>query len=342
MLRWRSIVAASRAISRRRLRPLGAGCVTLQQVQNSRHHHQHRSSGALPVPWLLLAGAASVAVAGIHSEGDKSRCHYRRFDDFYKLLEKTSPIGMGAYGTVCAAAHRETGEVVAVKQIPRSAVSAKEVMSEVEILRVAGDHRHIVRLMDLFWDDDLWYVVMEMAHGGELFDRIVNKGLLSEHDTCKVMQDLLHAIEFLHMHNIVHGDIKPENIMIAEDSSTIDVRLGDFGTAFEVMGQKGRGGSADGAKLSGSSRMTVAYSPPEVLDQDGDDDVEVGPKADVWALGVLMYILIAGRHPFDMDPGADEDELQRHICRGEPDFSDPLWSDVSPAAIDLIKRMLSK
>jgi serine/threonine protein kinase len=165
-----------------------------------------------------------------------SRCSHYRFEDFYKLLEKTAPVGMGAYGTVCAAAHRETGEVVAVKQIPRSAVSAKEVtlhlfvpvevtcevhacrvcspatrrprlppsevyascttfrspqnsaalhivgclsiefhwitdrtmhafataarplqvMSEVEILRVAGDHRHIVKLMDLFWDDDLW------------------------------------------------------------------------------------------------------------------------------------------------------------------------------------------
>jgi Protein kinase domain len=100
-----------------------------------------------------------------------------------------------SYGTVCAAVHRETGEVVAVKQIPRSAVSAKEVMSEVEILRVAGEHRHVIQLTDLFWDDELWYVVMEMAKGGELFDRIVTKGLLSEHETSQVMQDLLHAIE---------------------------------------------------------------------------------------------------------------------------------------------------
>eukprot|EP00612_Vaucheria_litorea_P008351 CAMPEP_0171472934 /NCGR_PEP_ID=MMETSP0946-20130122/1557_1 /TAXON_ID=109269 /ORGANISM="Vaucheria litorea, Strain CCMP2940" /LENGTH=714 /DNA_ID=CAMNT_0012002633 /DNA_START=282 /DNA_END=2426 /DNA_ORIENTATION=- len=280
-------------------------------------------------------------MSALKAQNDTPLCHYRKFDDFYKLIERNTPIGVGAYGTVCAAAHRETGEVVAVKQIPRNSVTSKEVMSEVEILRVAGDHRHIIKLMDLFWDDDFWYVVMEMAHGGELFDWIVNKGLLSEHDTCRVMQDIIRAIEFLHMHNIVHGDIKPENIMIAEDTNTLDVRLGDFGTAFEVMGHKKKENNDDD-DFYGPSRMTVAYSPPEVVNQNKNEQTEVGPKADVWALGVLMYILIAGRHPFDMNPGADEQEVIDHICNDEPDFSDPLWLGVSPKAIDLIKSLLDK
>lgn len=306
--------------------------------------------------WWFLVGAVGVASERLCSDeqgkGKPAQCrsklaehltghsqsqHQRKFEDFYRLIEKQSPLGSGSYGTVVAAAHRETGEVVAVKQIPRCNVSEEEVMAEVEILKIAGDHRHIIQLTDLFWDDKLWYVVMEMAKGGELFDRIVNKGLLTEHETSQIMKDLLHAIDFLHNHNIVHGDIKPENIMLAEDSSNIDVRLGDFGTAFEVMGRN------MGKALSGSSRMTVAYSPPEVLDQDGTDGVvEVSPKADVWALGVLMYILIAGRHPFDMELGADESELHRRICEEEPDFSDPLWNEVSPAAIKLIKRLLTK
>jgi CRP-like cAMP-binding protein/tRNA A-37 threonylcarbamoyl transferase component Bud32 len=271
----------------------------------------------------------------------------RKFSDFYKLVEKT-PLGQGAFAAVCAAVHRETGEVVAVKQIPRSpnGQNDAEVQAEVNILRTAGEHRHIIQLSDVFADDDYYYVVMEMAKGGELFDHIVNQGLLPEAETAALMRDLVDATCYLHNNGIIHGDIKPENIMLAnpvDDTSRIDVRLGDFGTAMEVDPSAGSG------TLSGNSRMTIAYCPPEVLTQStseggdpSEERVEVSAKTDVWALGVLLYILLAGRHPFDMDLRADELEMERRIMNEEPSYDDPLWKDVSPLAVDLLKSMLNR
>jgi calcium/calmodulin-dependent protein kinase I len=180
--------------------------------------------------------------------------------------------------------HRETGEVVAIKQLPKKAIRELKVMTEVDILRLAGEHRNIIGFRDLFQDEENWYIVMEMAEGGELFDRLVERGAYSEAQASEIMREIVDAVSYLHQQGIVHCDLKPENLLLATKASdTSNMRLVDFGSAFR----------ADSGKLvSKKGTGTIAYSAPEVI-----SGRPCGYKADVWALGVLMYILLSGTSP---------------------------------------------
>ncbi len=307
---------------------------------------------------LVLGVAAIFAISAACTERSPAMTVERSFTDSYELMESADPIGMGGFGVVLAAQNRETGEMVAVKQIPRlpDGLNERDVEEEVAMLKASGEHRHIVSFFDLFKDEEYYYLVMEMAQGGELFDHIMNDGMFTEDETANLMGNLLKACSFLHEQGIVHGDIKPENVMIAgpkkalpsdphkngtihdDPQNTIDVRLADFGTATVMDPSRGT------CTLSGSSRITVAYSPPEVIEQEmkGTGPVEVNPKTDVWALGVILYILLYGRHPYDMDSSASEQEMAEHILYTQPNFSDPMWDMILPSGLDLLKRMLHR
>ncbi len=123
---------------------------------------------------LLLALAAGAGGGGGGTGPGPCECKaLRHIHDFYKIVEK--PIGAGGFGVVCVGAHRETGETVAIKQVPKKVVKEWKVQQEIEILRLGGDHRNIIGFRDVFQDEDNWYIVMEMAEGGELFDRLVEQ-----------------------------------------------------------------------------------------------------------------------------------------------------------------------
>ena len=142
------------------------------------------------------------------------------------------PIGAGGFGVVCVGSHRETSEIVAIKQLPKKSIREHKVMTEVEILRLAGEHRNIIGFRDLFQDDENWFIVMEMAEGGELFDRLVERGAYSEAQASEIMREIVDAVSYLHQQGIVHCDLKPENLLLATKASdTSNMRLVDFGKA---------------------------------------------------------------------------------------------------------------
>ncbi len=334
---------------------LFAGCIaSISSLRLGGGEQQWMSGGVL----ALGMAAATFAVSAACTEHSPAMTTQRSFSDCYELLENVGPIGMGGFGAVLAAQHKETGELVAVKKIPRLAgyINDCDIEGEVQLLKLSGEHRYIISFYDVFKDEDYYYLVMELALGGELFDHVMNHGMLTEAESAQLMSNLLQACSFLHEQGIVHGDIKPENIILGNhkkpespsnesingtsgDSNTdeIDVRLADFGTA-TLMDP-----SRNTCTISQNSRITAPYCPPEVIKQQKNNSikpVEVDIKTDVWALGVILYILLYGRHPYDLDASASEEEMVERILYTHPKFSDPNWDVISPSGVDLLKNMM--
>ncbi|CAM9581513.1 unnamed protein product [Chrysoparadoxa australica] len=306
--------------------------------------HTRSSKGGRRFPSLMGAAVVLGVPLAVAREDACENSAERRIQSMYQFLEKPS-LGQGAFGEVLCGKHKDTGELVAIKQLPRDITSQRAFEHEVEMLRLAGNHKNVISLRDVFEDEEASYIVMEMAKGGELFDRLVGMGPYSEREAAKLMRDMLMAVAYIHHHNIVHFDIKPENIMLAgeEDGDALEaeMRLVDFGSAVRLADKDSGEGQETGRrqsyqKLDGN---TAAYSAPEIL-----LDKPFDSKADIWALGVIMYLLLSGVHPFDLTGTADDEEVKVNILlvpHEGLDFSDPVWEHVSPMAKDLIRRMLS-
>mmetsp|Transcript_9566 Transcript_9566/g.20697 ORF Transcript_9566/g.20697 Transcript_9566/m.20697 type:complete len:847 (-) Transcript_9566:284-2824(-) len=246
----------------------------------------------------------------------------RRIETFYDMREI---LGDGTSGQVRRAIHRQTGKERAVKIISlRRNIDVSMMEREVNLLQ-SLDHPYIVKLMEVFVQRGVaMYLVMELVEGGDLFDSIVDKQLYTEVEARRAMRRLLSAVYYLHEEaNVVHRDLKPENILC---SSPTHVKLADFGLA-KIM-------KADGLKTFCG---TPAYFAPEVLQRRGTvaGRGRYGKPADMWSIGVILYILLTGKPPF----GADIDESSSECY--EVDFvSDAhIWSKISPAK-DLVEKFL--
>ncbi|CAN0007465.1 unnamed protein product, partial [Choristocarpus tenellus] len=134
--------------------------------------------------------------------------------DVYNFDAAVEPVGRGHRSTVSIATHRLTGKAVAVKQISRKVSNKSEVMSEVRMLKLAGVHPNVVSLQDFFEDKEAFYIVMDLVKGGELYDRLADKGRYSEGQAARIMAEVMEAVSFLHATGIIHFDLKPENIML--------------------------------------------------------------------------------------------------------------------------------
>ncbi|CAM9788059.1 unnamed protein product [Ectocarpus sp. 12 AP-2014] len=237
-------------------------------------------------------------------------------------------IGRGQRSVVTTARHRLTGQPVAVKRLARAETTRLEVMEEVQMLKVAGKHPNVVTMQAFFEDQEAYYIVMEMCEGGELFHRLADKGRYSEGQAARIMAEVASAVGFLHRNGIVHFDLKPENIMLAVggDDCVPEVRLADFGSAFRQYRQ-----------ISSARDYTAAYSAPEVLSRQSVDDYR---QVDIWALGVVMWVLLTGEHPFGAHSDLSEAELARRVAEMEPDLK--ALRHVSPEAKDLVRRLLAR
>ncbi|KAL3923697.1 MAG: hypothetical protein SGILL_001505 [Bacillariaceae sp.] len=245
----------------------------------------------------------------------------RRIEAFYEFREV---LGDGTSGQVRRAIHRQTGQEYAVKIISlRRKLDMSMMEREVQLLQEL-DHPYITSLVDVFVQPAVaMYIVMELVKGGDLFDQIVEKTRYSEVEARRTMRRLLSAVFYLHeTKNIVHRDLKPENVLCC---SPTDVKLADFGLAKIVK--------ADGLKTFCG---TPQYFAPEVLQRRKTiaGQGRYGKPADIWSLGVILYILLSGRPPFD----ADMDESHNQF---EVDFEtdDTIWADV-PSARELVQAML--
>ena len=198
-------------------------------------------------------------------------------------------------------------------------------LSEIDIMR-AWDHAQVIKLYEVYEAEKHVHLVMELLEGGELFNRIRSKGTYTEVDAIKVMKNILAALAYLHDKRIVHRDLKPENLILAGNEDDYNVKIADFGLAtFIKIGEK--------LDLPWGSPGYVAY---ELL-QDPSPGYDC--KADIFSVGVILYILLSGRPAFH---GADYKQILAKNKKGDPPYPERFWNKISENGQDLVKKMLEK
>uniref|UniRef100_A0A8C4IA25 Serine/threonine-protein kinase DCLK2 n=1 Tax=Dicentrarchus labrax TaxID=13489 RepID=A0A8C4IA25_DICLA len=233
-------------------------------------------------------------------------------------------LGDGNFAVVRECVERSTGREYALKIISKDKCRGKEhmIQSEVSILRRVK-HPNIVLLIEEMDTHSELYLVMELVKGGDLFDAITSSNKYTERDASCMLFNLASAIKYLHSLNIVHRDIKPENLLVYEHhDGSKSLKLGDFGLATVVNGPL--------YTVCG----TPTYVAPEIVAETG-----YGLKVDIWAAGVITYILLCGFPPF-RGSGEDQEALFEQILRGLLDFPASYWDNVSDTAKALITGML--
>eukprot|EP01091_Cochliopodium_minus_P019875 TRINITY_DN8497_c0_g1_i1.p1 TRINITY_DN8497_c0_g1~~TRINITY_DN8497_c0_g1_i1.p1 ORF type:complete len:316 (-),score=79.65 TRINITY_DN8497_c0_g1_i1:59-1006(-) len=241
--------------------------------------------------------------------------------DVYILKEE---IGRGAFSICSLGIHKETGKKVAIKTIEKKNVGdeyKKNLETEMTILKKVN-HPNIIKLEEMFETQDNLYLVMELITGGELFDRIVEKGCYSETEAATVVHKILDAIKYLHEQGICHRDLKPENLLLSSHNDDISVKIADFGLS-KIISKKVMMQTACG---------TPGYVAPEVLNATG-----YGPEVDLWSIGVITYILLCGFPPFF---GETIPELFEQILKGHYEYPDEYWSEISEEAKDFVDHLL--
>eukprot|EP00924_Labyrinthula_sp_SR-Ha-C_P003803 snap_masked-scaffold_3-processed-gene-5.19-mRNA-1 protein AED:0.17 eAED:0.21 QI:0/-1/0/1/-1/1/1/0/664 len=242
-------------------------------------------------------------------------------------------LGEGSFAAVYRAVHQITGEVVAVKKITKELSDNEVLENEVRVLRACGTHPNIISLKDVYEDEDYMYLVMELAQGGELFDRIIAEGEFSERDASRIMRQATRAIRHIHKKNCIHLDVKPENLLLAkedgfqEDDENL-VKLADFGLAIKLPDD-------EYVHKKEEQVGTPVYWAPELIGNDS-----FGKPVDIWALGCVLYILICGSHPFDEYGDLEEVKILARIVRGDYDRSNEQYLAMSPQGKDLLTHML--
>ncbi|KAJ7987793.1 hypothetical protein DPEC_G00330200, partial [Dallia pectoralis] len=246
-----------------------------------------------------------------------------RFTDEYQLYEE---LGKGAFSVVRRCVKRSSGQEFAAKIINTKKLSARDhqkLEREARICRLLK-HPNIVRLHDSISEEGFHYLVFDLVTGGELFEDIVAREYYSEADASQCINQILESVQHIHQHDIVHRDLKPENLLLASKMKGAAVKLADFGLAIEVQGDQQAWFGFAG---------TPGYLSPEVLRKD-----PYGKPVDIWACGVILYILLVGYPPFWDE---DQHKLYQQIKAGAYDFPSPEWDTVTPEAKNLINQMLT-
>ncbi|XP_058050308.1 calcium/calmodulin-dependent protein kinase type II subunit beta isoform X18 [Ahaetulla prasina] len=246
-----------------------------------------------------------------------------RFTDEYQLYEE---IGKGAFSVVRRCVKLCTGHEYAAKIINTKKLSARDhqkLEREARICRLLK-HSNIVRLHDSISEEGFHYLVFDLVTGGELFEDIVAREYYSEADASHCIHQILESVTYIHHYAIVHRDLKPENLLLASKCKGAAVKLADFGLAIEVQGDQQAWFGFAG---------TPGYLSPEVLRKEA-----YGKPVDIWACGVILYILLVGYPPFWDE---DQHKLYQQIKAGAYDFPSPEWDTVTPEAKNLINQMLT-
>lgn len=284
--------------------------------------------------WLQPAAAPSTTTTATSATPLRTKTIQHEYE-----LQRV--VGEGGFGLVHAARHRTTGSPVALKRVFKAGTTREKFLQEVAVLRhvssgTGAGAGGVLQLRDAFETADAYVLVTELVAGGELFDVLAAHGALSERRAGSLTRELAAALAFLHAKRVVHGDVKPENILLVDDADAdagagdaSSMRLVDFGQAFredKVL-----------ERVRSVGTGTAAYAAPEVLSCAG----EVSAAADMWALGVVLYMMLCGRHPFDPTNEASDDEIAARICDGAFAQSESVeWADASPAARDLVQQLL--
>mmetsp|Transcript_7856 Transcript_7856/g.12467 ORF Transcript_7856/g.12467 Transcript_7856/m.12467 type:complete len:836 (-) Transcript_7856:441-2948(-) len=266
-------------------------------------------------------------------------------------VDWNQPLGVGAFGGVFAAEDRVTGRKVAIKQIPKHCTEYASFQREMEALAQiarAGGHPNINSLRETFvgsHDDDNYYLVLDLLAGKEVFDQLCDAGTYSEADAARLIRQVASALAFLHDLGIVHSDLKPENLMLtSKNPNNAVVQLVDFGCARyvpeSIPSESVSRDSNRQADPSSPMASTPAYCPPEVFGCKRCKDIV--PSFDMWSLGVIVFALLTGTHPFDLENDASNQELERRIVEGEmPNLDGKEYSFLSDDAKDVILGLMN-
>mmetsp|Transcript_57394 Transcript_57394/g.166666 ORF Transcript_57394/g.166666 Transcript_57394/m.166666 type:complete len:545 (-) Transcript_57394:205-1839(-) len=242
--------------------------------------------------------------------------------DHYEVQKQ---IGQGSYGNVSLAKHKVTDDVRAVKMISKGSTTSTEALRlEIAIMK-AMDHPNIIKLFETFVDRKATYMVMELAGGGELFDRIVEAQHFSEATASIVMEQILRAVWYMQSHDIAHRDLKPENFLFAtrDPIPGNTLKLIDFGCACP----------SEPGRLLKSKVGTAMYMAPQVVVGRYDK------MCDVWSAGVILFVLLSGRAPI---MGPSTRETLARVRDGRWRFDGESWDRVSDDAKELITALMTR
>mmetsp|Transcript_22648 Transcript_22648/g.43861 ORF Transcript_22648/g.43861 Transcript_22648/m.43861 type:complete len:808 (+) Transcript_22648:155-2578(+) len=284
-----------------------------------------------------------------------------RFEHFYTLKKK---LMSGSFGTVYVGEHNLTKKEFAVKVIDRSKLSEnddKAQLREVDILRslaipsASSSSQHhsktneqspddesppsedpnengIINLIDFYPSPTTYHMVMELARGGDVFDRLARRKFYTEKDARDLARSLLESIKFLHERGIAHRDIKPENLLLMNEYDDTDLKLADFGFARRFPLSTSYSETHHSMKTKCG---TPAYVPPELI-----AGVPYGPGCDIWSAGCTLFMLLSGRPPFRIDTAGGKTAMFYKIRAGDYVFYDQFWGHISLEARKLVMSML--
>ncbi|XP_075906839.1 calcium/calmodulin-dependent protein kinase type 1D-like [Nelusetta ayraudi] len=249
----------------------------------------------------------------------------KHVDDIKKIFDFKEVLGTGAFSEVVMARERTTGKMVAIKCIPKKALKGKEtsIENEIAVLRRIK-HENIVALEDIYESSNHLYLIMQLVSGGELFDRIVEKGFYTEMDASRLIRQVLDAVNYLHSMGIVHRDLKPENLLYFSPHDESKIMISDFG----LSKMEGTG------DVMATACGTPGYVAPEVLAQK-----PYSKAVDCWSIGVIAYILLCGYPPFYDE---NDSKLFEQILKADYEFDAPYWDDISDSAKDFISCLMEK
>ena len=250
---------------------------------------------------------------------------YTNLLDIYEVKQK---LGNGKFGLVKLGINKETKQKVAIKIMNKNNMDSSDlelVRTEIEILRIC-QHPNIIRLYDVFENLNYIYIIMEYCSGGDLFGYLEErKFILPEPRAAVIMHKMCAAVYYIHSYGIAHRDLKPENVLMTSNDDNGDIRILDFGLS-KIIGPNEKCTEPYG---------TLTYCAPEII---VDEPYTKG--VDMWSLGVMAYLMLSGRLPFN---SSDETQIARQIAFEEPDFvKNPAWKNVSQEAISFIKGLLQK
>ncbi|KZV52967.1 calcium-dependent protein kinase 34-like [Dorcoceras hygrometricum] len=235
-------------------------------------------------------------------------------------------LGRGQFGVTHLCTNKQTGEQLACKTIAKRKLANKEdiedVRREVQIMHHLTGQPNIVELKGAYEDKHSVHLVMELCAGGELFDRIIAKGHYTERAAASLLRTIVQIVHTCHSMGVIHRDLKPENFLLLNKDENAPLKATDFGlSVFYKEGEQFK-------DIVGSAY----YIAPEVLKR------KYGPEADIWSVGVMLYILLCGVPPFWAE---SENGIFNAILRGHVDFTSDPWPSISNGAKDLVRKMLN-
>jgi serine/threonine protein kinase len=257
----------------------------------------------------------------------------RGAESYYKIGAK---LGAGSFSSVWRAEHKATNKAYAVKKVSKSSKvpgAATIAADEIRILKVIGIHRYVAGLVDEFETSTDMCLVLELASGGEVFERVAQNGAFGEAMAAAVVRQLAEGLQHVHARHVIHADIKPENLLYVSTHPDSEVKLADFGLAVFC------GGSHPATvKIC---RGSLSYMAPEIVEKKHWDHA-----VDLWAVGVLLFVLLGGYMPFDPSNSCHDKKVRDRILRAKPAYTKDSggypeqWERVSAAARGVIDKLL--